>query len=303
MTTTGAVAATPLTPLRCARCGELGVGRFCSSCGGALGRRRDLSVKHFVREAAAAVTDLDSALIGSFRALLGRPGQLTAAYFRGERHKYLPPFRVFLLCNLVYFVAVAHFGITVLTAPLAVQMDEMTYRSTARAIMVKRYPALVQQATPAQREQRNALRASITTRYDAATESVAKLIVVVLIPFYALLLQVAFIGSRRYFAEHLVFATHLSGFLLLAIPALGLATTGYVDILRLAHIHASPGELLYGGGIVVWFAAYAYVAQRVAYGSGRLATALRTTLLVATVVPIIVAFKFVLFLATLYWIA
>lgn len=51
------------------------------------------------------------------------------------------------------------------------------------------------------------------------------------------------------------------------------------------------------------FSTYAYVAQRAVYGSGRLATAVRTALLVATIVPIIVAFKFVLFLVTLYWIA
>lgn len=128
MSTSTAAPAGELTPPQCAACGAHDVGRFCSNCGSALADRRDLSVKHFLREAAAAVTDLDSALIGSFRALLLRPGELTIAYFRGDRQRYLPPFRVFLFCNLLYFVIVAQFGITVLTAPLATQLDEMSYR-------------------------------------------------------------------------------------------------------------------------------------------------------------------------------
>lgn len=303
MTTTVGADAPSLTPLQCARCGAQSVGRYCASCGSAIGGRRDLSVKHFLREAVAAITDLDSALIGSFRALILRPGELTAAYLRGDRHRYLAPFRVFLFCNLLYFVAVAQFGITVLTAPLEVQMDEMTYRHVSRAIMVKRYPALTQAATPGQRERRDAMRVSLTARYDAATESVAKLIVVVLIPFYALVLLVLYVGTRRYFAEHLTFATHLVGIFLLAIPASGLALTGYLRILALAKLHPQLGELPYVAFITAWLGAYAYAAQRVVYGSGRLATSVRTVLLVATLVPIIVAFKFVLFLVTLYWIA
>lgn len=303
MTTTVGADAPSLTPLQCARCGAQSVGQYCSSCGSAIAGRRDLSVKHFLREAAAAVTDLDSALIGSFRALILRPGELTTAYLHGDRHRYLAPFRVFLFCNLLYFVAVAQFGITVLTAPLEVQMDEMTYRHVSRAIMVKRYPALTQAATAGQRERRDAMRRDLTARYDAATESVAKLIVVVLIPFYALVLLVLYAGTGRYFAEHLTFATHLVGLFLLAIPASGLALTGFLRMLALVGVRPDAGELPYVSLVTLWLGAYAYAGQRVVYGSGRLVTLLRTTMLVATLVPIIVAFKFVLFLATLYWIA
>jgi len=303
VTTSTAAPAGGLTPLQCARCGAHGVGPFCSNCGSALVDRHDLSVKHFLREAAAAITDLDSALIGSFRALLFRPGQLTAAYFGAERHRYLPPFRVFLFCNLLYFILVAQFGITVLTAPLSTQLDEMSYRGVTRAVMVKRYPKLVQTATPGQRARAAALRSSLTARYDSATEGVAKLIVVALIPFYALVLAILYVGTRRFFAEHLVFATHLVGFFLLVIPTTGVALTGYYRLLMLTtSFKPSDSELPYALSMLLLFSTYAYVAQRVVYGSGRLTTIVRTALLVTTVVPIIVAFKFVLFFATLYWI-
>jgi hypothetical protein len=293
-----------LTPLECAHCRAPVVGSYCSNCGRPAGARRDLSVKHFLREAVLAVTDVDSALIGSFRALLLRPGQLTLEYLRGDRHRYLAPFRVFLLCNVLYFVAVAQFHVTVLTAPLAVQLDEMSYKTASRGIMIRRYPALVQRATPGQQARSAAMRASITTKYDGVTEEIGKLIVVVLIPFYALVLLALFIGTKRYFAEHLIFATHLVALFLIIIPASGLALSGLLMLAQLVtHARMPESEELYAGSMILWFSAYAFVAQRVVYGAGRLATSVRTVLLAATVVPIIVAFKFVLFLATLYWIA
>lgn len=120
----------------------------------------------------------------------------------------------------------------------------------------------------------------------------------------ALVLALLFIGTRRFFAEHLVFATHLVGFFLLLIPATGIALLGYYRILLLTtSFKGSDSELPYALAMLLLFSTYAYVAQRVVYGSGRLATGVRTALLVATVVPIIVAFKFVLFFVTLYWIA
>ena len=48
-------------------------------------RPRDLSVRHFLREAALAVTDFDSALIGELsRAARSGPGELTVEYLRGD---------------------------------------------------------------------------------------------------------------------------------------------------------------------------------------------------------------------------
>jgi hypothetical protein len=117
-------------------------------------------------------------------------------------------------------------------------------------------------------------------------------------------LAILFIGTGRFFAEHLVFATHLVGFFLLSIPATGIALAGYYRILELTMaFKGSDDEVPYALSMMLLFSTYAYVAQRVAYASGRGATAVRTALLVTTVVPIIVAFKFVLFFVTLYWIA
>ena len=295
---------TTLTPLHCARCGGSGTGAYCAQCGTQLGGPRDLSVKHFLKEAAQAITDLDSALIGSFRVLVTRPGTLTLEYMHGNRHRFLPPFRVFLLCNLLYFVAVAQFKVTVLTAPLQTQLAEMTYRRVTQAIIAKRYHLSTSKPLPEERASRDSTRAVIRQRYDGATEGIAKTILVVLIPLYALMFQILYIGRRRFFAEHLVFSTHLVAFLLLAIPAVGLAVRGYniISIFALERF-LPPGETLYAVALAALFSVYAFQAQRVVYQAGRAAAFVRTTVLAVTLVEVIVAFKFVLFLVTLYWIS
>ena len=295
-------APTPLTPLRCPRCGAEGIGPYCSACGNVLSGRRDLSVKHFLKEAALAVTDLDSALVASFRSLFSRPGELTAEYLHGTRHRFLPPFRVFLLCNLLYFVAVDRLHFNVLTAPLAMQADEMVYRNASRGVLAKRYPQMLDQ-TPAHQAARDSLRTAVTTKYDGATEGLGKLIVVILIPIYAVLLQLMFVGTKRFFAEHLIFSTHFVSFLLLALPLSGLMTSGVFVLMRLGNISRVDGdETIYITLFTAMIALYVYLGQRRVYASGRLAAAARTGVVAVTVGPMIVGFKFVLFLATLAWI-
>lgn len=293
---------TPLTPLRCPRCGAEGIGRYCSACGNVLGGTRDLSVKHFLKEAALAVTDFDSALIASLRSLLVRPGELTAEYLHGARHRFLPPFRVFLLCNLLYFVAVDRLHVTVLTAPLVVQADQMTYRNASRAILAKHYPLMADTAL-ARKPARDSLRKTIAAEYDGATEGIGKLIVVVLIPLFAVLFQAMFLGTKRFFAEHLVFATHFVSFFLLSIPLSGyLAAFGFF-LLRRFDVHLpSDDESMYVAAMTALIGTYAYLGQRRAYGSARIPALVRTAAIAVTLVPVVVAFKFVLFLTTLAWI-
>ena len=71
---------------------------------------------------------------------------------------------------------------------------------------------------------------------------------------------------------------------------------------RLAGVRLPDDEMIYGSVLVAVISGYVYFAQRRAYESGRVATLLRTGIIAASVLPMVVGFKFVLFLATLAWI-
>lgn len=284
---------------RCKRCESAEGNRYCTCCGNELGGPRDLSTKQFVKDAVVAVTDVDSALISTFRSLVTKPGELTTEYLSGDRSRFLAPFRLFLLCNLIYFVVAAQVGMGVLTVPLSVQTNQMMYQEVSRAMVDEHLhmqdPAMMAKPVAA----RDSIKRIFTAKYDGATEGIGKVIVAVLIPLYAILIQILYTGRRRFFAEHLVLATHLTAFLLVTFAVIGIAAA-VVD--RVTGAGARNEELLFTVAFVVAFSTYAYFAQRVVYHANRASAALRTVVLTAGIAPILVILKFVLFLVTLYWI-
>ena len=63
----------------CANCGVALAGDYCHGCGEKRPDARDISVKHFVAEAAGELTSVEhSKLWRTLRALLFKPGLLTA---------------------------------------------------------------------------------------------------------------------------------------------------------------------------------------------------------------------------------
>ena len=87
----------------CANCGAALAGEYCAACG----QRHDPhvhSVRHFASEAFESITHADSRLWRTLGYLLAKPGRLTAEFFAGRRMRYLPPFRLYLVISLLFFL-------------------------------------------------------------------------------------------------------------------------------------------------------------------------------------------------------
>jgi hypothetical protein len=290
------------TEVTCPRCGSSADGKYCANCGTRLTQRRDLSVKHYLREVFAAITDIDSVFIGTFRTLLARPGRLSTEYLHGDRHRYLQPFRVFLLCNVVYFLFATQYGSTVLTTSLRGQVGEMMYRSVTRPVLEQRYHITLPPRSAKVKEVAKAIPPDLEKRYDSATEELGKTILVVLIPAYALVMALMFAGMKRYFVEHLVFATHYMSFFLLALPGVVLGIAGYAMLLTLTTGHRfTPGGVMFAALQVVLLL-YVYAAQREFYQSRKLPALVRGAVVAWSFTYMVVGFKLLLFFVTLFWI-
>jgi len=96
---------------QCANCGAPVTGRFCSNCGQRL-ESPVHSVSHFVAEATEDLTHLDSRVWGTITALLFRPGFLTRKFLDGQRVRYLPPLRLYLVLSLMFFLVVTWWAAT-----------------------------------------------------------------------------------------------------------------------------------------------------------------------------------------------
>ena len=94
----------PLT-LVCANCHADLSGEYCAACG----QRHEPhvhTVAHFAGEALESVSHADSRLWRTLWYLLARPGFLTREFFAGRRVSYLPPFRLYLVISVVFFLVV-----------------------------------------------------------------------------------------------------------------------------------------------------------------------------------------------------
>ncbi|MEM7430826.1 MAG: DUF3667 domain-containing protein [Pseudomonadota bacterium] len=87
----------------CLNCGARLRGQYCGSCG-QRSRSRLISLWELVRDAFGDLFELDSRLWKTLIPLLRKPGQLTADYLQGKRARYMPPFRMYLVLSLLFFV-------------------------------------------------------------------------------------------------------------------------------------------------------------------------------------------------------
>lgn len=91
---------------RCLNCNAVLTGPFCAACG----QRDDRhvhSIGHFLAEAFEGLTHADSRLWKTLWPLLVRPGFLTREFFAGRRQRYLPPFRLYIVVSLLFFLVLA----------------------------------------------------------------------------------------------------------------------------------------------------------------------------------------------------
>lgn len=91
--------------LVCANCHADLTGEYCARCG----QRHEPhihTVAHFAGEAFESISHADSRLWRTIWYLLARPGFLTREFFAGRRVAYLPPFRLYLVISVLFFLVV-----------------------------------------------------------------------------------------------------------------------------------------------------------------------------------------------------
>ncbi len=80
-------------------------GAYCSACGQRV-LHHGLALGEFLGDAAEVITHADSRFWRTFAPLLVRPGFLTQQYIKGRRASFLPPFRLYLVLSVVFFLMI-----------------------------------------------------------------------------------------------------------------------------------------------------------------------------------------------------
>lgn len=95
--------------LPCANCETIVEDRFCTTCG-QLASDFHRPVWDLVASSLADVFALDGRLWRSLPMLLFRPGRMTRNYLDGKRARYVPPFRMFLMASVIFFLTLFTLG-------------------------------------------------------------------------------------------------------------------------------------------------------------------------------------------------
>ena len=87
----------------CLNCGAHLRGQYCGNCG-QRGSSRLISLWELLRDAFGDLFELDSRLWRTLVPLTIRPGSLTYDYLQGRRVRYMPPFRMYLVLSVLFFL-------------------------------------------------------------------------------------------------------------------------------------------------------------------------------------------------------
>jgi len=275
------------TPWICPSCHGRIRTPYCPECGERPLRPGELTLRGLVSQAFQAFTSIDGRVLRSFRALITRPGLLTVAFLEGRRVPYIGPVALFLTTNVLFFATESLTGGTVFSTPLESHLHTQPWSPLAQALIARRLEAL------------NTTAELFAPRFDAAVALHARSLILVMALSFAVLPWIVYRRERHPFAAHAAFALHLYAFLLLlfcvatTLPAVNLIHGGVRSTSEmLDHVLSTV--------LVIACAAYLYVALGRVYGGTRIARGVRAAGLAVGVIAIVLGYRFVLLLITLY---
>jgi hypothetical protein len=294
------------TPADCQNCGAALAGVYCSACG-QKSDVRILSLGRLLADTIGDLYDFDSRMWRSLATLVAWPGRLTREYLEGKRARYTPPFRMYVVTSLTFFLVFAL--IRTLTAegesatgaaveappssaapPFAAESGEADEEAAQPGQETLRItiddddlecnldPGGV---SPAVRER---LAAACRRVEDAGGEAFGRefidnfpVTMLIFIPIVAAIMKALFLFARRKYVEHLLFFLHVHTFFFVV----ALLTVLLSGLLALAPFLEIP-VLIVAGAAWLYFVVYLYRAMREVYRQSYALTAVKYVVLGAS---------------------
>jgi hypothetical protein len=328
----------------CLNCGEVLRGQHCSHCG-QRAKVRVLSLGTLVRDLLGDITNFDSRIWRTLKPLAFSPGTLTVEYLRGRRTHFSPPFRMYLILSVAFFLLTTiggnnpgdDFNFEVgddgggasmkvgpgeqvpATAPkldpqrqrivdeIVKRIPDRADRAKARAELEKDFGAMTpEQIAPVQRfvddpcspenlkigfgpegkktedRAREACRKIVADGKGfgrAVYENIPKMMFIFL-PLIAAVMFVLYLGSGRYYVEHLLFFVHFHAFFFLCgITILVLERSSSMLVDNVVGSGLKTVENILTAVLMFYVPYYLYRAMRRVYGQGRVVTLVKYSLL------------------------
>ncbi len=275
----------------CLNCGEVLSGQHCAHCG-QRARVRVLSLWGLLRDVAGDLLNWDARLWRTLRPLAFTPGFLTREYLLGRRSAYTPPFRMYLILSLLFFVLAPLDGDVVLGfgsggavreagAPISVQTGPSAddVKETCDKDLRINVGPFAEAWEPRLRQACHRVLSDPGGFGTAMLDNIPRMMFVFL-PLVALIMHLLYVGSGRFYVEHLLFFVHFHGAFFLGALCVMLLGLGE----RIPGLVGAALGWLAGAGtaaLVIYLPYYLYRSMRRVYGQDRGWTLLKLSLLVS----------------------
>jgi hypothetical protein len=260
---------------------------FCADCGEEPIPSRDLTLRGLGEKVLHAFTSIDARTARTAWRLLRQPGELTLDWTRGVRKPYVAPFQLFLVANVIFFALQWLTAENVFSSSLDSHLNHQDWSPLAKSLVTER---LDRTQTAVER---------YAPIFDHAVVVNAKSLIIVMAFAFACVLPLVFVRERQPFMLHVVFALHLYTFLLLLF-SLALVLAWLSSVAGCGGLASAAVDNVLSILNVVACAAYLHVAIRRTYGVTGAQRVLQTVMLVVTVAAIVLGYRFLVFLVTLY---
>jgi len=184
-------------PAVCRNCGTTLVSHYCHNCGQYLFAGFNRSVKDIVVNAFDAILAWDSKLFNTLKYLLFYPGKLTKEYLSGKVIRYVHPTKLFWFVSIIFF--------TVFT--LGLEEDVLEKNLMGSNIKEDSFELQIDNETENTLPEKRKDQLHLKDILDYVPYAMF-----LVIPFFALLLQVFFYKGQRYYSGYLIFAFHFHTF-------------------------------------------------------------------------------------------
>jgi Protein of unknown function (DUF3667) len=208
------------TVRRCLNCGAVLTGRYCANCSQAADVHVP-STGELLHEALEGITHSDSRLWRTLHFLWFKPGRLTQEFVAGRRASYLPPFRLYLVLSILFFLAASFSNTQVKvvqfdTATKVVQFDTATVTSQPECDKVNHTAFAVtlfgRDWAPRIKHACNEIARDNGANLFHVAVGTAPKAMFLFLPLVAFLHMLLYWRPRHKYAEHLLFFLHLHAF-------------------------------------------------------------------------------------------
>lgn len=193
---------------KCLNCSAELHGKFCHECGQKVLEPGDRTLKHLVYQFLGSAFFLENNFVKNLWTLLTKPGKLPLDFIEGRRKRWMPPFSLFLLVNLFYFL---YSPLSDLNLRLHEQLNQFHGRLATKLVNTKL-------------QERGITMEQYAPEYNKKSTSYSNSLIILHLPIYAGFLTLIYYRKRYFFADHFIHGIYFFAFVLI----LGLIQTGLI---------------------------------------------------------------------------